>query len=83
MITNEWRQEWPAHRVRLIDITARHFVDEQARASRGALPRWNQLTPEHQSNVSHNLAAVFLAQVRAFAEIEAEIGIDDDSRRNE
>ena len=80
MTTNIWRQEWPAHRVRLIDITARHLVDGQAHASRGGLPSWNELTPEHQSNFSDTVAAVFVAQAGAFAEIEAEITGDDGSR---
>lgn len=79
MPTNTWRQEWPAHQVRLIDITARHFVDGQARASRGELPSWHELTPEHQSNFCDNVAAVFAAQAQAFAEIEATIGDDEDS----
>ncbi|HWU29996.1 MAG TPA: hypothetical protein VN041_13020 [Microbacterium sp.] len=73
MSTNTWRQEWPAHRVRLIDITARHFVDGQARASRGELPAWTELTPEAQSNFCDNVAAVLAAQALAFAEIEAEL----------
>jgi hypothetical protein len=83
MATNVWRHEWPAHRVRLIDITARHLVDGQACASRGELPSWNELTPEDQSNFSDNVAAVFLAQARAFAEIEAEFGANDDSHMGE
>lgn len=80
MTTNVWRHEWPAHRVRLVDITARYLVDGQARASRGELPSWDELTPEHQSNFSETVAAVFVAQAQAFAEIEAEVRDDDDSR---
>lgn len=83
MPANTWRQEWPAHRVRLIDITARHFVNGQARASHGELPTWNELTPEHQSNFCDNVAAVFAAQAHAFAEIEAAFRDDEDSRTDE
>ncbi|MFJ4044202.1 hypothetical protein ACIPV2_00470 [Microbacterium sp. NPDC089987] len=80
---NVWRQEWPAHRVRLIDITARHLVDEQARASHGELPSWNELTPQHQSNFSDTVAAVFVAQARAFAELEAEFEANEDPHTDE
>ncbi|MEU4014834.1 hypothetical protein AB0E56_06150 [Microbacterium sp. NPDC028030] len=83
MSANTWREEWPAHRVRLIDITARHFVDGQARASRGELPSWSELTPKAQSNFRDNVAAVFVAQAQAFAEIETAIGHDDESRADE
>lgn len=83
MSTNTWRQEWPAHRVRLIDITARHFVDGQARAGRGQLPSWNELTQEHQSNFSDNVAAVFVAQPQAFAEIETTNRTKAESRSDE
>ncbi|WCD91519.1 hypothetical protein [Microbacterium sp. nov. GSS16] len=83
MTTNSWRQEWPAHRVRLIDVTARYLVDGQARASQGELPSWNELPPEHQSNFSDTVAAVFVAQAQAFAEIEANIRDADGSRTGE
>lgn len=83
MTTNAWRQEWPVHRVRLIDITARHLVDGQARASHGELPSWNDITPEHQSNFSDTVAAVFVAQARAFEEIASDSGNYQDWRAYE
>lgn len=78
MSTNTWQQEWPAHRMQLIGLTARNFVDGQARASRGELPTWNELTPEHQSNIVDNVVAVFAAQAEALAEIEAMLAVDED-----
>jgi hypothetical protein len=69
--------------MRLIDITARHLVDGQARASRGQLPSWSELTREHQSNFSDNVAAVFVAQAQAFTEIEAEIRAEAESHTGE
>ncbi|MEV7618868.1 hypothetical protein AB0N59_01905 [Microbacterium sp. NPDC089321] len=83
MTSSAWRQEWPTYRVRLIDITARHLVDGQARASRGELPGWNDITPEHQSNFSDTVAAVFVAQARAFEEIASDSGNDQDWRAYE
>lgn len=82
MTTNTWRQEWPAHRVRLVEITARHFVEGQARATRGARPSWNDLTPAEQSNFCDNAAAVFVAQALAHAEIEAAIVSGADPQPN-
>lgn len=73
MHTNAWREEFDSHRLRLFVETARFLADGQARASGDETAAWAHLTPSHRENLTQTVAAVWVAQARAFAKIEAEI----------
>ncbi|TFC15626.1 hypothetical protein [Cryobacterium sp. MDB2-10] len=60
-----WRDEWPVHRVILVDETARCLADLQSAATRGQRPRWDVLTVAQQSNLANNIAGIFFAQNQA------------------
>jgi len=73
MSQGDWRAEFDPHRLRLFDETARFLADGQARATGDKMLRWEHIAPQHQENLTHTVAAVWVAQARAFAKIEAEI----------
>jgi hypothetical protein len=61
MAENSWRDVWSPFRVKLIEETARCLSNQQAEATRGERPRWDELTEEEQFNLVENLARVSLA----------------------
>ena len=65
MNESNWRDEWPAFRVNLVDETARCLSDQQSAATGGQRPRWEALTREQQNILSQNIAGIFLAQDQA------------------
>ncbi|MBN8423100.1 hypothetical protein JF531_01020 [Microbacterium esteraromaticum] len=73
MHANAWREEFDSHRLRLFDETARFLADGQAQASGDETIAWARLTPSSRDNLTQTVAAVWVAQARAFAKIEAEI----------
>lgn len=73
MNSNGWRNEFDAHRLRLFDETARFLADGQARMTNDDRLAWNHLAVQHRENLTHTVAAVWVAQARAFAKIEAEV----------
>lgn len=73
MNANDWRTEFDTHHMRLFAETARSLADGQARTTNDRSLAWERLTPHHQQNLTQTVAAVFVAQARAFAKIEAEI----------
>jgi hypothetical protein len=81
MHSTDWRNEFETHHLRLFDETAQFLADGQARTTNDLSLAWHQLAPQHQENLTQTVAAVFVAQARAFAKIEAEIiGTPSDNR---
>ncbi|MFK3677974.1 hypothetical protein ACI2IP_09585 [Microbacterium sp. NPDC090218] len=73
MHSKDWRNEFDTHHLRLFDETAQFLADGQARTTKDLSLAWGQLTIQHQENLTQTVAAVFVAQARAFAKMEAEI----------
>jgi hypothetical protein len=69
MIEGAWREDWSPFRVKLVDLTAECLVEQQSAATGGLRPRWDALTDLERSNVSENIARIFLAQDQAMSTI--------------
>ena len=79
-----WRNVWPPYRVRLIDESARCFVDQESAITGGRRSCWGELTIAEQTNATEYVARVFAAQDQAlhniWADVEEHPLVGEDSR---
>ena len=69
MAESNWRADWPAFRVELVDETARCFADQLSAETQGRQPRWDWLTSEQQFDLVEIIAGISLAESQAMSNL--------------